>query len=80
MSLGNNYLRLFETTKIQIYETNLQLQNESKSYKMRCLRLQRYKFMKPIYSSEPLKWQKKRLFETTKIQIYETNLQPLPHL
>ena len=94
---------LFETTKIQIYETNLQLSAGGGDPFNCCLRLQRYKFMKPIYSLSAqaihfcvavwdykdtnlwnqftaLKLDKKKgaeLFETTKIQIYETNLQPI---
>ena len=100
--IGARQKPLFETTKIQIYETNLQLFLRFFQIRLSCLRLQRYKFMKPIYSyfwrfyvriyavwdyKDTNLWNQFTafsifgsfnvlLFETTKIQIYETNLQP----
>ena len=66
---------LFQTTKIQIFESNSQhfisVIRDGKS----CFKLQRYKFLKAIHNVlvlPPIFW---KLFQTTKIQIFESNSQ-----
>ena len=92
---------LFQTTKIQIFESNSQPPVPSTSVTVSCFRLQRYKFLKAIhnlriYSDIGIKvvsdykdtnfWKQfttstynkcntRRLFQTTKIQIFESNSQ-----
>ena len=44
------HIRLFQTTKIQIFESNSQLDNEIVADKSSCFRLQRYKFLKAIHN------------------------------
>ena len=43
-------LSLFQTTKIQIFESNSQLPSERQPPTYRCFRLQRYKFLKAIHN------------------------------
>ena len=92
---------LFQTTKIQNFETNSQQTNGEKLYPFYCFRPQRYKILKPIHNAFQsasydfctvsdhkdtkfwnqfttivLKhWTKLLLFQTTKIQNFETNSQ-----
>ena len=44
-------IALFQTTKIQIFESNSQLASPSLSAIVGCFRLQRYKFLKAIHNS-----------------------------
>ena len=44
------YIQLFQTTKIQIFESNSQLILHRKRNQIRCFRLQRYKFLKAIHN------------------------------
>ena len=44
---------LFQTTKIQIFESNSQLPNAIVSSAYGCFRLQRYKFLKAIHNYDP---------------------------
>ena len=41
---------LFQTTKIQIFESNSQLENSEQMPRIRCFRLQRYKLLKAIHN------------------------------
>ena len=45
------YIQLFQTTKIQIFESNSQLNGDSIKYYEGCFRLQRYKFLKAIHNN-----------------------------
>ena len=44
------YIQLFQTTKIQIFESNSQHLESSTCVESRCFRLQRYKFLKAIHN------------------------------
>ena len=44
------YIQLFQTTKIQIFESNSQLTTAKGSPLKGCFRLQRYKFLKAIHN------------------------------
>ncbi len=44
------YIQLFQTTKIQIFESNSQLPRVCSYGWTRCFRLQRYKFLKAIHN------------------------------
>ena len=44
------YIQLFQTTKIQIFESNSQHDNKKEVKKESCFRLQRYKFLKAIHN------------------------------
>ena len=45
------YIQLFQTTKIQIFESNSQLFGQTIIDKVGCFRLQRYKFLKAIHNA-----------------------------
>ena len=45
------YIQLFQTTKIQIFESNSQLYNIGTPCSSSCFRLQRYKFLKAIHNT-----------------------------
>ena len=45
------YIQLFQTTKIQIFESNSQLFLQGLPNKPCCFRLQRYKFLKAIHNA-----------------------------
>ena len=94
---------MFQTTKIQTFESNSQQSFQGQRTGFCCFRLQRYKLLKAIHNirkRNPLKtqvvsdykdtnfwkqfttwklfiWYKKKLFQTTKIQTFESNSQPL---
>ena len=44
------YIQLFQTTKIQIFESNSQLSRGLPNLYRSCFRLQRYKFLKAIHN------------------------------
>ena len=44
------YIQLFQTTKIQIFESNSQLDDNKPYCVVGCFRLQRYKFLKAIHN------------------------------
>ena len=44
------HIQLFQTTKIQIFESNSQRQEDGVGGHVRCFRLQRYKFLKAIHN------------------------------
>ena len=44
------YIQLFQTTKIQIFESNSQLMAHPIGNSESCFRLQRYKFLKAIHN------------------------------
>ena len=44
------YIQLFQTTKIQIFESNSQHKTLIMQFTVRCFRLQRYKFLKAIHN------------------------------
>nr|DAI36178.1 MAG TPA: hypothetical protein [Caudoviricetes sp.] len=46
------YIQLFQTTKIQIFESNSQLVMPSGTRRRSCFRLQRYKFLKAIHNDD----------------------------
>ena len=66
---------MFQTTKIQIFESNSQPLHQYILLPFRCFRLQRYKFLKAIHNLEWIVVFACRLFQTTKIQIFESNSQ-----
>ena len=45
------HIQLFQTTKIQIFESNSQLYMSEVSTNLCCFRQQRYKFLKAIHNS-----------------------------
>ena len=45
------YIQLFQTTKIQIFESNSQQPTTKASATLGCFRLQRYKFLKAIHNA-----------------------------
>ena len=45
------YIQLFQTTKIQIFESNSQQQPQIARFRRSCFRLQRYKFLKAIHNT-----------------------------
>ena len=49
------HIQLFQTTKIQIFESNSQHCNDSKDKRQSCFRLQRYKFLKAIHNVTQLR-------------------------
>ena len=95
-------MKLFQTTKIQTFESNSQPILNEYAKRSRCFRLQRYKLLKAIhnnksdYEDEKVVvsdykdtnfWKQfttiqssckntKKLFQTTKIQTFESNSQP----
>ena len=60
--------QLFQTTKIQNFETNSQLLMSNIFCKVYCFRPQRYKILKPIHNSVNIYINFNTLFQTTKIQ------------
>ena len=44
------YIQLFQTTKIQIFESNSQRCLSCNPLRLSCFRLQRYKFLKAIHN------------------------------
>ena len=70
------YIQLFQTTKIQIFESNSQRAEPRRLLPHSCFRLQRYKFLKAIHNKEAAVVMNTVLFQTTKIQIFESNSQP----
>ena len=72
------HIQLFQTTKIQIFESNSQQLPRRLYRPNRCFRLQRYKFLKAIHNPKRDGHNTRRLFQTTKIQIFESNSQPSP--
>ena len=75
LSAGRSPNRLFQTTKIQIFESNSQLFWLCGCYLFGCFRLQRYKFLKAIHNMGVRTATAVALFQTTKIQIFESNSQ-----
>ena len=45
------HIQLFQTTKIQIFESNSQLSASTTSRPRCCFKLQRYKFLKAIHNN-----------------------------
>ena len=45
------HIQLFQTTKIQTFESNSQQLNPWCKYSSRCFRLQRYKLLKAIHNA-----------------------------
>ena len=66
---------LFQTTKIQIFESNSQHRRTFYYVHGGCFRQQRYKFLKAIHNEIEALVFGMRLFQTTKIQIFESNSQ-----
>ena len=66
---------LFQTTKIQIFESNSQPMVEEQQPTNSCFRQQRYKFLKAIHNCTVAVSANTLLFQTTKIQIFESNSQ-----
>ena len=69
------YIQLFQTTKIQIFESNSQQLYDDGQADCCCFRLQRYKFLKAIHNFPEYAAMAGLLFQTTKIQIFESNSQ-----
>ena len=67
--------QLFQTTKIQTFESNSQQKVICILLKKRCFRLQRYKLLKAIHNRGLFSPKYKKLFQTTKIQTFESNSQ-----
>ena len=66
---------LFQTTKIQTFESNSQQRLAGRPAPARCFRLQRYKLLKAIHNAKLKESHKDVLFQTTKIQTFESNSQ-----
>ena len=99
---GGNIIKLFQTTKIQTFESNSQRRPPPAASAWRCFRLQRYKLLKAIHNEDVKDnqylqvvsdykdtnfWKQfttiatvlscnGSLFQTTKIQTFESNSQP----
>ena len=69
------HIQLFQTTKIQTFESNSQLAGVGADLRQGCFRLQRYKLLKAIHNFIFNPSQKNGLFQTTKIQTFESNSQ-----
>ena len=69
--------QLFQTTKIQTFESNSQLGMENTLVQLSCFRLQRYKLLKAIHNYPSHDSRVEQLFQTTKIQTFESNSQPV---
>ena len=67
---------LFQTTKIQTFESNSQLYPRADNHLLCCFRLQRYKLLKAIHNHPQVGRCSFALFQTTKIQTFESNSQP----
>ena len=66
---------LFQTTKIQTFESNSQLSSGKTRRGNGCSRLQRYKLLKAIHNKPVPMLLNDWLFQTTKIQTFESNSQ-----
>ena len=74
---------LFQTTKIQTFESNSQPLLLAADRAAGCFRLQRYKLLKAIHNRSHIDRRQAQLFQTTKIQTFESNSQriaPAPFL
>ena len=69
---------MFQTTKIQTFESNSQQSKKSSDRKGGCFKLQRYKLLKAIHNLIASRVSRTVLFQTTKIQTFESNSQRLP--
>ena len=69
------YIQLFQTTKIQTFESNSQPPSYSALPTTCCFRLQRYKLLKAIHNKKDFVFIDEELFQTTKIQTFESNSQ-----
>ena len=70
-------VRLFQTTKIQTFESNSQQSEIPAENLGSCFRLQRYKLLKAIHNIKYDTITSCLLFQTTKIQTFESNSQRL---
>ena len=68
-------MKLFQTTKIQTFESNSQHTEEIIAEGVSCFRLQRYKLLKAIHNTSSEGKSDIKLFQTTKIQTFESNSQ-----
>ena len=66
---------LFQTTKIQTFESNSQRHKTIRLGLVSCFRLQRYKLLKAIHNNNSVRDILFLLFQTTKIQTFESNSQ-----
>ena len=73
--MASFYYPLFQTTKIQNFETNSQHPKCRLRTVKDCFRPQRYKILKPIHNEGVWNCGLHQLFQTTKIQNFETNSQ-----
>ena len=71
------HILLFQTTKIQTFESNSQQSVRQYRQILCCFRLQRYKLLKAIHNRMLYQISRKELFQTTKIQTFESNSQPI---
>ena len=69
------HIQLFQTTKIQTFESNSQPRPYGYLRPSRCFRLQRYKLLKAIHNLGGCRSPTTPLFQTTKIQTFESNSQ-----
>ncbi len=74
-AVGKKWIKLFQTTKIQNFETNSQHNSLTPLQTLYCFRPQRYKILKPIHNESNDGYSQTVLFQTTKIQNFETNSQ-----
>ena len=74
MATGTMRMTLFQTTKIQTFESNSQQSVKPNLSLNSCFRLQRYKLLKAIHNSVPRACISGRLFQTTKIQVFNNYL------
>ena len=71
------HIQLFQTTKIQTFESNSQQSFDFYNKGFGCFRLQRYKLLKAIHNPPVVFHVALQLFQTTKIQTFESNSQRL---
>ena len=69
------HILLFQTTKIQTFESNSQHLLLIYLFRGSCFRLQRYKLLKAIHNTPHIEPTRFQLFQTTKIQTFESNSQ-----
>ena len=69
------YTGLFQTTKIQTFESNSQQEIFIYDSNDSCFKLQRYKLLKAIHNEIFENVTNNSLFQTTKIQTFESNSQ-----
>ena len=69
------YFVLFQTTKIQTFESNSQLDGVKYHLKKSCFRLRKYKLLKAIHNCPSSAKNIQMLFQTIKIQTFESNSQ-----